>query len=253
VTVSLLPAALFLAAAAAVDPVATRNRLEAQRLFDEGLNALSRERYEKAEEAFRGALRLDPSLFLAHYGLGQTYMATRQFEDAARQYGRCIESFREAAAEDRSQQLELAQGREDRIRDLKERIREIERSLAGSLSATRTRAARSRIGSIEAAIASLEALRGDRSGPLDPPAEFFLAKGSACFRAGQLALAERDYREAVRLKPRYGEAHNNLAVICMMKGELEAAFSHVQLAEKAGFKVSPELKKDLQERKTAAK
>ncbi len=251
----LLPAAaLFLAAAAPADDiVGTRNRVEAQRLYDEGLAALGSERYEQAEGAFRAALRLDPSLFLAHYGLGQTFMATRQFDDAARAYGRCIDAFREAAAEDRSQRLEQAQAREDRIRELRDRVRELQRELGRGMRASQAAAVRARIGNIEAGIASLELLRGDHVGGMEPPAEFFLAKGSAYFRAAKQAEAEREYREAVRLRPKYGEAHNNLAVICMMKGELDKASAHVRLAEKSGFKVSPALKRDIQERQTAAR
>jgi Flp pilus assembly protein TadD len=247
-------AALFLAAAVpADDPVGKRNRIEAQRLYDQGVEALSSERYEQAEEAFRAALRLDPLLYLAHYGLGQTYMVTREFDRAARAYGDCIKTFSELAALDRNQRLERAQGLEDRIRGQRDQIRELERELGRGMSSSRARFARSRIANIEAGIAALETLRGDHMGKIEPPAEFYLAQGSAFFRGGRPAEAEREYREAVRLRPRYGEAHNNLAVICMMKGDLGGAEQHLRLAEKAGFKVSPDLKRDVKERQAAAK
>ena len=49
-----------------------------------------------------------------------------------------------------------------------------------------------------------------------------------------------------------GEAHNNLAVICMMAGRLEEAESGIKAAEETGFTVSPRLKDDLKRAMAAA-
>jgi hypothetical protein len=45
-----------------------------------------------------------------------------------------------------------------------------------------------------------------------------------------------------------GEAHNNVAVVYMLTGRLDEAKAEVKLAEKAGFKVNPKFKEDLEQR-----
>lgn len=79
-------------------------------------------------------------------------------------------------------------------------------------------------------------------GRLEPPAELWLALGSAYFRLNDVAAAERHYLAAVAAKPDLGEAHNNLAVICMLTGRLDDA---VRAVERAGFGVRPGLKAEL--------
>jgi Tfp pilus assembly protein PilF len=239
--------------AAPPDPALKRNRAEAQRLYREGLDALTSERYEAAEESFRGAVALDPQLFLAYYALGQTRMHTKQFERAVSAYSDSIRAYRDAASGAQDVRLEIAQNREDEIRDLRDRVRELRHELRQSGSAARRAAIEARIGNIEAGILSLERLRGDHLERVEPPAEFFLALGSAYFRSGKPLDARREYLEAVRLRPKYGEAHNNLVVIYMLSGELVTAEEHLKAAEKSGFKVSEQLKKDLREKQRLAK
>ena len=79
-------------------------------------------------------------------------------------------------------------------------------------------------------------------------AEFSLALGSAYFRNGSVADAQREYEAAVKVRPKFGEAHNNLAVVYMLQGKLDAAEQHLKQAEKAGFPVNPRLKEDLTKR-----
>jgi len=83
------------------------------------------------------------------------------------------------------------------------------------------------------------------------PAFVSLALGSAYFRAERMADAEREYKAAVDADSKAGEAHNNLAVVFMLTGRLDAAVKEVDLAEKSGFRVNPEFKKDLADRRKA--
>jgi Tfp pilus assembly protein PilF len=78
------------------------------------------------------------------------------------------------------------------------------------------------------------------------PAYVSLSLGSAYFRSGNLAEAEKYYREAIATDPKAGEAHNNLAVVYLETGRASEAEKEVQAAEKAGFKVHPQLKADIQ-------
>ena len=49
--------------------------------------------------------------------------------------------------------------------------------------------------------------------------------------------------------PSLGEAHNNLAVVYMLTGRIREAEAAVEKAEAAGFRVNPQLKKDIKARK----
>ncbi len=76
-----------------------------------------------------------------------------------------------------------------------------------------------------------------------------LALGSAYFRSGKLADAEREYKATIGADPKAGEAHNNLAVVYMETGRLAEAEASIKAAKKAGFKVNPQLEQDIKDRK----
>ena len=63
-----------------------------------------------------------------------------------------------------------------------------------------------------------------------------------------MEMAETEWKAAIAVKPKLGEAHNNLAVIYMQTGRLKDAEQSIKNAEKAGFRVNPRLKEDLKER-----
>lgn len=87
-------------------------------------------------------------------------------------------------------------------------------------------------------------------GSLDPRprAAVSLALGSAHFQAGGLADAEAASRAPSRRTPRSGDAHNNLAVVLMLRGQLDDAQREVRLAEKARVSVSPRIKDEIRRR-----
>jgi Flp pilus assembly protein TadD len=68
------------------------------------------------------------------------------------------------------------------------------------------------------------------------PPGLLLSLGSAYFRTGRLADAEREYRAAIDAEPELGEARSNLAVILLMRGRAPEAQEQVKLAKKHGFK-----------------
>jgi Tfp pilus assembly protein PilF len=82
------------------------------------------------------------------------------------------------------------------------------------------------------------------------PAYVSLSLGSAYFRAGRIADAEREYNATLASDPRSGEAHSNLAVVYLTSGRYEQAEKAVLAAEKAGFKVHPGLKEDIRQKKS---
>jgi Flp pilus assembly protein TadD len=97
----------------------------------------------------------------------------------------------------------------------------------------------------EAELAALEATGGTSRGSQPPPG-LLLSLGSAYFRSGRLADAEREYRAAIAAQPKLAEAHNNLAVVLLMTGRPADAKEEIKLAKKSGYKVPPGLEADVE-------
>jgi len=233
------------------DPRVKKQRAEAMQHYRAGLKHLGSEHFEKAAEEFRAAIALDSLLVMAHYSLGQAHMSMKDYQSAVSSYRGCQQAYREVAALQQNQELRAQEQREDSVRELKDAIRELQYRLGQRISDTERMQIQQRILGIETSIAALQQLRGLGLGADAVPAEFSLALGSALFRAGQIVEAEGEYREALKVNPKYGEVHNNLAVICMMSGRLDEAEEHVKAAEKAGLKVSREFKEELGRRRQA--
>jgi Flp pilus assembly protein TadD len=52
-------------------------------------------------------------------------------------------------------------------------------------------------------------------------------------------------QRALEVSAEFGPAHNNLALLYARKGDRESARRHLQEAERVGFPVIPELRKEL--------
>ena len=50
------------------------------------------------------------------------------------------------------------------------------------------------------------------------------------------------------MNPKFGEAHNNLAVVYMMSDRLPEAEAEIKQAEHSGFRVNPQFQRDLADR-----
>ena len=104
----------------------------------------------------------------------------------------------------------------------------------------------------DAALLALLACRDAyRKIPLAEPAFVPLSIGSAYMHLGRFPEAEREYRQALAIDDRFGEAHNNLAVIYMLTGLFDHAQEEVAAAEKAGYVVDPNFKRELKDKSGA--
>ncbi|MEO8360227.1 MAG: tetratricopeptide repeat protein [Vicinamibacteria bacterium] len=228
------------------DARAKQRLVESDQHYRAGVEALQTERFEEAVEELRQATKLDPNAFLAYFSLGKAYISLKEYDDSIRAYRSCREAWDRSVADTSQQKFEQESRREDKIRELQDRVRELEPQLP-SLSSTQRALLQARIENMKVGISSLERLRGRDRGGVEPPAEFSMALGSAYLRAGSVDEAEKAYREALKLRPKYGEALNNLAVICIKRGDYEQAYTHVKAAQKAGFKVHPQMLKEIED------
>lgn len=220
------------------DDVSHANALQHYR---DGEALLHAEQFAAAADEFQGAIMLDPLLTIAHYELGQSYMALRRYREAIRAYLGCRTAFETLARLVAVRDFAADQRRDDESRELNGSIEQIR---SGRIKVATGRDVL--IARLEHRISDLERMRQRGTGTIEAPAELALALGSAHFRSGDTVSAEREWKAAVAANPRLGEAHNNLAALYAMTGRKEQAQDAVKQAEKAGYRVNPKLKSDIQ-------
>jgi tetratricopeptide (TPR) repeat protein len=231
-------------ASAGDDP---RDAKGAVKHYRAGKEALAHDNYAEAEEEFRHATDLDPLLVGAHYGLGQTMMATKRYPEAVRAFLAAQDAFAKGQSLAAGDEMAMQRRLDDQIRALQDDVVAARRQTSGPGAA----GIQAAIVRNEDQIKTLQSLRKrGGQGPLPTPHWLSFALGSAYFRAGDLAKAEEQYRAALAQKPDLGEGHLNLAVVCMLTGRLDEADREVALAEKAGVRVPPGLKDDIRKRRT---
>ena len=211
------------------------SRRQAVELYRTGMEFMSSERFDKAAEAFTASIDKDRLLTVAHYQLGQAYMNLKRPASALQAYKGCLDAMEALHHLEESNKFEVDKQRQDTIHEMRS---ELNRNLKiDPLKRT----------IIEQRVHEMEQERTSTiGGPFRPPAFVLLAIGSAHFRNGDREAAEAQWRAAVDANPKLGEAHNNLAVIYLQKGQKVDAENAVKLAEKNGFKVNPQLKEDIQ-------
>ena len=134
--------------------------------------------------------------------------------------------------------------RQDRLTEIDEAIRQYQTGpqIAGVAGA---RCANSR--TRRRAGAGLHAQRGNSMTVANSVPAFVYARRSAAPTSvpSSGADAEREYKAAIAADPKSGEAFNNLAVVYLQTQRYKEAEDAVKAAEKAGYKVHPQLKEDI--------
>jgi len=223
--------------------IVERDKQEAVQHYRAGQDALRSEKYEDAEREFQTSIKLDPTYELPRYGLGQTYMAMKRYPAAVTAFQKCRDVFHANATADSADDLKRQRRIEDTIKELEDQKR-VSQS-PGHVSSTAT--SHNYLQQLDMQINSLKEAKQRRTttGDEPTPAWLSLALGSAYFRTDAVADAEREYKAAIAVNPKLGEAHSNLAVVYLMTGRPPDAQTEIDAAEKAGYKVNPQLKADV--------
>jgi tetratricopeptide (TPR) repeat protein len=246
IALALLALALPAGAGAAAPAEVRRRALEH---YKTGQAALTSERFEQAVEEFHKAIALDPLLVMAHYGLGQSHMALKDYPTAVRAYLGCRKAFEELEARRLMNDVEWERQLDEQIQALEDRILALSSGhvQTGSLGGNTTSSTIQRLQDQQETLRSQRRRSQTQAEPT--PAWILVALGSAHFRSGDMAEAERQYKAALALDPKIGEVHNNLAVVYLLTGRIDEAQREVELATSAGFVVPPGLVRDIQRRK----
>jgi tetratricopeptide (TPR) repeat protein len=202
------------------------------------------ENFEEAAARFKAATQLDPNMSLAYYGLGRANVARRRFVEAIEAYTNCRRLYVTRASQQYNAAADATRAREDELMELRELQRQNTNGPQTPTATNNQRLIQNRMRLVQ------ENLDRGRNVDIDlaVPAFISLALGSAHFRAQHFDDAEREFKAAIRADHTVGEAHNNLAVLYMLTGRLTDAQSEIQLAEKNGFEVNRDLKRELADR-----
>jgi tetratricopeptide (TPR) repeat protein len=228
---------------AAAQPNPARDRaLPSYRL---GMESMRAEAWEEAAQQFQIAIETDPSFEMAHYMLGRARMPQRKYADAVAALTRARDLFTDAGSKQFASAQEAQRYWRDQIVAIDEVLRQLQTGPQTMQVQDQIRQVNERKRQIQENIQ-----RGNNMAVnIVVPAFVSLSLGSAHFRMGNLAEAEKAYRAAVAADSKAGEAHNNLAVVYLETGRLDEADKAVQAAERAGFKVHPQLKQDIRSKR----
>lgn len=217
--------------------------------YDEGVRQMRTEAFEAAARSFEFAVEADPTFDMAFYMLGRAHMALKNFVLAVRALTTCRDLHLAEASRVFQDSQEANRLRRERVQELHGFIRELEQI------SPQTDQIREQIRQFQERIRQLEdpALDAGLQRTHAVPAYVWLSLGSAYFRSGNLAEAEKAYVASVAADSKMGEAHNNLAVVYMETGRYDEAERAVKDAEKAGMWVSQALKDEIRRRKGKGK
>lgn len=215
-----------------------RSRREAVQFYRNGQDFMSAEKFERAAEEFAKAIEKDSLFTLAHYSLGQAFMNLQRYGSAIKAFEGCIEASRQLYSLAETNRFAVEKQRQDEIHEMRETVQVLQKS-GHQLLAVRA----------EQHLEDLQTQRTSIGGGFRAPAEVLLSLGSAYFRNGDREPAEAQWKAAVDVNPKLAEAHNNLAVIYMQTGRLDEADQEIKTAEKNGFRVNPQFKQDLKDRR----
>jgi tetratricopeptide (TPR) repeat protein len=202
---------------------------------------MRKEAFDQAIKKFQEAIDIYPEFEDAYYGLGLANVRLRRYDAAIAAYLKCRDLYESQSGRQFANQQEAQRYRRERMMELDEAARLMQ-------SGPQTMQTQSRLRQLDEQRRTLEeAIQRGNSFSVGGgvPSFVHLALGSAYFRIERWADAEREYKRATEIDPKAGEAFNNLAVVYLQTGRPKEADEAVKAAEKAGFKVHPQLKADI--------
>jgi tetratricopeptide (TPR) repeat protein len=197
------------------------------------------EAWEDAAKSFKAAIDIDPTFEVAYY---------KKYTEAVGAYEKCRTLHQEQSGRQYANAQERQRSRDTRLREIDDIIRTYQSANQTQAVIDAIRVLQNQRRLVDEAMS-----RGNSTMTLNlaVPSYVSTALGSAYFRMGNLAAAEKEYKAAVEADGKAGEAYSNLAVVYMETGRLQDAEKSIAAAEKVGFKVHPQLKEEIKNRRKA--
>jgi tetratricopeptide (TPR) repeat protein len=204
------------------------------------------EHFNEAASEFQSAIDLNEKFELAYYGLGRAYLALHRYSEAVTSLSTCRDLYSAESSAKFNGQMDAQRYRQDRLMELQDLRNQYTK---GGQANSQQTANMLQLIDNQIRLTTDANNRGLNVAIEEPVPSFVsLSLGSAYFRSERFVEAEAAYKEATKADDKAGEAHNNLAVIYLMKAAYPQALAEVKLAEKAGFRVNPELKDEIKQK-----
>jgi tetratricopeptide (TPR) repeat protein len=206
-----------------------------------GWQQMRAESFDRAAAEFQQAIDLQPKYAMAYYGLGRANLALKRYVEAVGALTTCRDLYSAKSSDKFNAQMDVQRSRQDRLLELNDLKSQIGKGPQNAQTQDMMR-------QVDNAIRQTnDVLSREQNVSIDDPVPSFvsLSLGSALFRSEHFPEAEDAFKAAVAVDSKAGEAHNNLAVIYLMKAQYTEALAEVKAAEKAGFRVNPDLKEEI--------
>lgn len=207
--------------------------------YTKAMKLLAENKLGEGEAELLEAVKTFPQLAEGYVELGNLSMNRGEFREGLERYLKARDALAELQGIKRQQEVERQRRLQESIDLLNERISDLSRSQSAADQ-----------GKIQQAMVRLEKLQQERSNaqpptetPFTPEIHFLV--GTAHMKLEQFEEAAKEFREALALRPNFGEAHNNLAVVLYYRRDYPACWEHLRAAEQAGVRVDPQFKEEL--------
>ncbi|HEU5180169.1 MAG TPA: tetratricopeptide repeat protein, partial [Candidatus Polarisedimenticolia bacterium] len=221
------------------DPYESHRLMMARSHFENGMKLLSSAHVPEAEAELKEAVKIFPELVDAHIQLGAISMGRGDFAQALERFLAARQSLSDLQGMRHAQEMERQRRLQESIDLIKERIADMRRGARVSDT-----------GKIEQESVRLEQLERERTTaqplsetPFTPQIHFLV--GTVLMKLERFDEAHEELARAVDLRPGFGEAHNNLAVLDFYRKDYARSWEHVHAAETAGVKVDPLFRAEL--------
>ena len=226
-------------AGAITEPYDSHRIMLARSHFEKGMKLLTGGHVPEAEAELQESVKLLPELVDAHIQLGGISMGRGDFTQALERFLAARQSLADLQGLRNAQEMQRQRQLQENIDLLKERITDLRRSARVSDT-----------GKIEQEMVRLEKLERERTNaqpaaetPFTPQIHFLV--GTALMKLERFDEAREEFTQALVLRPGFGEAHNNLAVLDFYRRDYAPCWQHVHSAEAAGVRVDPMFRAEL--------
>jgi len=206
--------------------------------YTKAMQLLADNKLAEGEAELLEAIKTFPQLAEGFVELGNLSMRRKEYREGLERYLKARDALAELQGIRRQQEAERQRQLQESIDLLNERIRDLGRSTQTSE------------GKIQQAMAHLEKLQQEKTNtqptiesPFTPEVHFLV--GTAQMKLEQFEEAAKEFQNALTLRPNFGEAHNNLAVVLYYRRNYPACWEHLRAAERAGIRVDPLFKEEL--------
>jgi len=207
--------------------------------YTKAMKLIGDEKKDDGERELLEAVKIFPELVEGYVELGNLSMERKEFRQGLDRYLRARDALAGLQGIKRLQEVERQRRIQESIDLLNEQIAQLSRSEQPSNQ-----------GRIQEATVRLEKLQQEKTNaqpttasPFTPEVLFLV--GTAYMKLEQFEEAAKQLQDALVLRPKFAEAHNNLAVVLYYRKDYPGCWSHLRAAQALGIRVDPEFVAEL--------